>query len=304
MIMKKKLIFSAAMISTAAIAVTSMPVFAEEQPTLVSEKTDVSKDTDTVKEETKLESNYSVLKGTVKAVTINEDGTARIEFNSTETGDIIFNESAGDCIVIDGLNIADFTALKNDSEATVVLDNNAPMALSYPGQTSGAEAFILNSDKSVVVDKLDDTLTGSKVAVKIGENTKIIDVRGTKQVLTEDDLKGHECLVLYGVATKSIPAQTTPDLIAVLDHKETTPEVEPEEDPKEVALRKTLEEMGYKIEWTANDKPITISNDTITASVTVGSKTVTFKDEVIVLPSEISIVDGTAYAPSEIVDLF
>lgn len=302
--MKKNLMFSAAVISAASITIMSMPVFAEEQPVVVSGKTDISKDVDEVSEKTKLESNYSVLKGTIKTITTNDDGSVKIEFNSTQTGDIIFNESSGDCIVINGLAIADFTEIKDGAEVTVILDNNAPMALSYPGQTSGAVAFILNSDKSVEVDKFDDNLVGSKIAIKIGENTKIIDIRGTKQKLSEEDLKGHECLVIYGVATKSIPAQTTPDLVVVLDNADTNSETEPEEDSKEVALRKTLEEMGYKIEWVANDKPITISNGTIKASVTIGSKAVTFEDEVVVLPSEITIVDGVTYAPSEIAGLF
>ncbi|MPM14249.1 hypothetical protein SDC9_60610 [bioreactor metagenome] len=291
--MKKYIKYSAAAISAIVIVTIGVTAFAEDSPILIRENNAVISDT------FKDESKYSILNGTIKAITISDDGSARIEFNSTEKGDIIFNETVDGCVIIDRTTLTGFASLKCGDKVTVVMNNYAPMTMSYPGQTSGAVAFVVNNDKSIVVDKLDDELTGSTVAITIGENTQIVDSRGTKQLITKDGVKGHECLVIYGAATKSIPAQTTPDLVVVLDNAET----EPQED-KSIPLRKAFEDIGYKIVWTSNDKPITITNGTITATVSIGSKVVIFNDEVIVLPSEVELIDGVTHVSADIIKLF
>lgn len=293
--MKKYIIYSAVAISAIGILTMGGTAFAENAPVLISENNLLADDL------LKTESNYSIISGTVKAITENSNGSVRIEFTSTEIGEIILNETADGCVIVDGSKLSDFSSLKIGAKVTVAMDNSAPMAMSYPGQTSGAAVFIVNNDKSVTIDKFNSDLVGNKVAIKIGQDTQIIDAKGTKQ--GEDDVMNRECLVIYGVATKSIPAQTTPDFVIILDNEQketgtTTDEV------KLVELRKTFEGMGYSVIWTSNNEPITITNGTNSAKITIGSKAVIFDDKEIVLSSEAELIEGVTHVPSDIINLF
>lgn len=293
--MKKHIKYSAAAILVIAISAMNVTAFAENAPAIISNNSAAI--TDVIKTEL----NYTILTGSIKAITTNDDGNIKIEFTSTEQGNIILNESNSDCLVLDGTKVTGLDSLKEGMEIKVVMDNDAPMALSYPGQTSGAVAIIANSEKTAVIDKLDDNLAGSTVAIKIGENTKIVDIQDAKQLITEDDVKDHECLVIFGIATKSIPAQTTPDLVVILDNAKKDTD---SEEISKIALRKTFEDRGYEVEWISNDKPITITNGTVTAKITIGKLSVTIGDEIKELSSAVEIVDGVTYVPSDIVNLF
>ena len=121
--------------------------------------------------------------------------------------------------------------------------------------------------------------------------------------------------MVYGVSTKSIPAITTPDFVVILDNdadveapEETKPEETKPEETKpveKVTLRKAFEEKGYKVEWTANDKPIVISNDKVKAEVTIGSnKVVVDGDMVYEISSPVELIDGVTYVTSDALELF
>jgi hypothetical protein len=74
----------------------------------------------------------------------------------------------------------------------------------------------LLADRSVKTDRFDENLISSDGKLKLnpGENTEIILQNGESFPL--DGLANRKLAVVYGAATKSIPAITTPDKIVVL----------------------------------------------------------------------------------------
>ena len=180
--MKKYLGISAMALSVLIISTVGVTAFANE-PVLIS-----AKDTTTAVDTTKVATAaYSALTGKITACEKNEQGYS-ITFESNEMGTIILNEAENGCLVFDGSKLADFTALKADTEVTVILDNNAPMTMSLPGQTNGAVAIVMNNN--AFVGKFNDALENDELKLEIGDNTQILDVRGTKQSLKADDIKG------------------------------------------------------------------------------------------------------------------
>ena len=357
--MKRYLKYTAAAVSAVTMAASSVPAFAAQvivndgsqkaEETVETEETAADTETeqavvdtetvetaeaaettetvaDTAAEETV---GYSTLKGTITAVTVNEDSTARITFQSEERGEIIFNEASDCMVIIDGA-VKTLADLKEGMTATIVMDDFAPMTMSLPPQTSGAVAIVANGETPVftAVDKFDDELTGKTLKLVMDENVQILDIRGTKQALTADDIKGHKAIVVYGASTKSIPAQTTPSFVIILDNgeetaettettetaetkttetaetTETTETAETEEKAENVPLRTTLEAMGYTIEWTSNDAPIIITKDAVKAEIKIDSNTVVMEGaDAKELSSNVVLVDGVTYIPADFVEL-
>lgn len=337
--MKRYLKYTAAAVSAVTMAASSVPAFAAQvivndgsqkaEETVETEETAADTETeqavvdteaaettetvaDTAAEETV---GYSTLKGTITAVTVNEDSTARITFQSEERGEIIFNEASDCMVIIDGA-VKTLADLKEGMTATIVMDDFAPMTMSLPPQTSGAIAIVVDGETptTTVVEKFNDELVGGDVKLIIDETVQILDIRGTRQILTADDIKGHKAIVVYGASTKSIPAQTTPYLVVILDNAEETTETTDTTETTEtrdadetadtvLPLRATLEEMGYTIEWTSNDAPIVITKDDVNLSVSIDSDTVVVDgDMAYQLSSDVTIVDGVTYIPADLVE--
>ena len=337
--MKRYLKYTAAAVSAVTMAASSVPAFAAQvivndgsqkaEETVETEETAADTETeqavvdteaaettetvaDTAAEETV---GYSTLKGTITAVTVNEDSTARITFQSEERGEIIFNEASDCMVIIDGA-VKTLADLKEGMTATIVMDDFAPMTMSLPPQTSGAIAIVVDGETptTTVVEKFNDELVGGDVKLIIDETVQILDIRGTRQILTADDIKGHKAIVVYGASTKSIPAQTTPYLVVILDNAEETTETTDTTETTEtrdadetadtvLPLRATLEEMGYTIEWTSNDAPIVITKDDVNLSVSIDSDTVVVDgDMTYQLSSDVTIVDGVTYIPADLVE--
>lgn len=337
--MKRYFKYTAAAVSAVTMAVSAVPAMAaqvivNDGTQKTAEATEEVKAEETKTEEVKTEETkeetaqtpaeesigYTALTGKITAVTVEEDGTARINFQNEERGEIVFIEGA-DCMVIVGNEVKSVKDLKEGMEVTVVMNDLAPMTMSLPPQTSGAVAIVANGETPVftAVDKFDDELTGKTLKLVMDENVQILDIRGTKQALTADDIKGHKAIVVYGASTKSIPAQTTPSFVIILDNgeetaetkttetaetTETTETAETEEKAENVPLRTTLEAMGYTIEWTSNDAPIIITKDAVKAEIKIDSNTVVMEGaDAKELSSNVVLVDGVTYIPADFVEL-
>lgn len=273
-----------------------------------ADKTDEADKTDKADEQAETV-GYTALTGKINEVTLNEDGSARISFESTERGEIIFNEGA-DCMIIVGNEVKTIKELAAGMEATVVMEDNAPMTMSLPPQTSGAVAIVAQGETPsfVAVDKFDDELTSASLKLNMDDTVKILDIRGTKQVLTAEDVKGQKAIVVYGASTKSIPAQTTPYMVIVLPEAETEAPADkteaPSETPENLPLRAAVEALGYTIEWTSNDEPIILVKGDKKAEIMVNSDTITIDGDMVhELSSAVIITDGVTYIPSDAVEL-
>ncbi len=275
----------------------------ETQKTEEPEKASETQETENTEEAEAETVGYSVLDGKIKEVTVNEDGSARISVETETRGEIIFNEMT-DCMVIADNTVKTFADLAVDMQVSVVMKDNSPMTMSLPPQTSGAVAFVVKGEtpSSVVVDEFNEELTGKTLKLNIDESVQILDIRGTKQILTAEDVKGSKAIVIYGASTKSIPAQTTPYMVIVLNEEEAV--VQPEETVKTLPLREAVDGLGYEIKWTSNEEPIILTNGEKTVEIEINSDTITIDGDMVQeISSDVVIIDGVTYIPSDVVDL-
>ncbi len=80
--------------------------------------------------------------------------------------------------------------------------------------------IVLNEDGAFMdLSVYDSNLVNSSNTLKliIGKDTVITDRDGNKKVYTKDDIRGSQCLVFYDKTTRSIPAQTTPQMVMILN---------------------------------------------------------------------------------------
>ena len=316
--MKKHFRYAAAAVSAMTVIMSTVPAMAGSLTEVNDDKKDnntghqviVNDEKDNKKEDTKKEEakkedekkdeteapaeetiGYSVLKGKIKEVAVNEDGSTRISVETETRGEIVFNETS-DCMVIADNAVKALADLKAGMTVSVVMEDNAPMTLSLPPQTSAAVAIVVEGEtpSNVAVDKFDEELTGKTVKLIMDEKVQILDIRGTKQALTAEDIKNNKAIVIYGASTKSIPAQTTPYMVIVL--------------PEEEAVPTETAEVGYEINWTSNEEPIVLTKGEKTVSLEINSDTITIDGDMVKdLSTDVVIVDGVTYVPSELVDL-
>lgn len=116
-------------------------------------------------------------------------------------------------------NITD-TALNNikaDDKLTGFYDATLPVIMIYPPQYHAvAIAVNLPEPKSVKVDLFDENLTSSdnQLKLNVSSDTKIVNA---KNEAFTGEIKNQRLAVIYTVTTRSIPAQTNPEKIVVLN---------------------------------------------------------------------------------------
>lgn len=251
---------------------------------------------------------YTTKTGKITAITA--ETTEEGEFLTITTGEgvdgIVFTTSAS-TVVYDAKDGSVKTAkdLTEGMEITAVMPANSIMTMSIPPMTPSAMGFVINAEgTSVMVGKFNDELVNeeNKLALNISEETSIVSITGTKQGLTAEDIKGNDCLVIYGATTRSIPAQTSPIKVVIL------PTVENELTVKEtketvattVALRDAAVAAGFEIKWTANDAPVVLEKDGVTISLTLGSTAYTVNGESKNFTKAVELENGSMVVSSEI----
>lgn len=114
---------------------------------------------------------------------------------------------------------------KKDDFLLAYYDTRKPMVTIYPPEYK-ADVFMVASDqRSLFVGEFDERLidTTNYLRLNIGEKTRIVDRNGGSYA---GPLEGKELAILYGAATKSIPAQTSPELIVLLEGETNASETE------------------------------------------------------------------------------
>lgn len=255
---------------------------------------------------------YTTKTGKITAITA--ETTEEGEFLTITTGEgvdgIVFTTSAS-TVVYDAKDGSVKTAkdLTEGMEITAVMPANSIMTMSIPPMTPSAMGFVINAEgTSVMVGKFNDELVNeeNKLALNISEETSIVSITGTKQVLTAEDIKGNDCLVIYGATTRSIPAQTSPIKVVILptvENELTVKEVAVERieyTPSTVALRDAAVAAGFEIKWTANDAPVVLEKDGVTISLTLGSTAYTVNGEAKNFTKAVALENGSMVVSSEI----
>ena len=246
------------------------------------------------------------------------EGVSIVEIEN-EQGGLRFALNANDLILDrkDGahLTVADLT---EGMEIAVIYDANGPMGLSLPPYLSKVTAVVANADAgSYEVGRFDADLTDLKHMLQLNidpDSTVIADVRGTKQKLSEEDIKGQDALVFYDITTRSIPAQTNPSFVLILSQNEEEPAAEPTAEPTAdpaaepemqaqimLPLRQAAVEKGYTVTWQGKEKPILLTKDGVSMEITIGSQDYVVDGDQVkkaAMPSELK--DGVAYVSGDI----
>lgn len=184
------------------------------------------------------------------------------------------------------------------------------MTMSLPPMTNPM-GIVVGEENFASTAYFDEQLTSKEIMLQlnISDETKIVDMAGTKKVFTQDDVKNQNCLVLYGITTRSIPAQTNPVFVMILPNDEvedieeelvgveeaekllgeqqieqvtepaivepettvTTP-IAPVLEVNVVPLREMAEKEGFTVTWKANDKPVVLQKDGIEIEIIVGQQ--------------------------------
>lgn len=197
--------------------------------------------------EEEIKVNYGTFTGVVKDIT-DHSGIEGAKFVNIEG----IEGSSANVILLEGTYIINEEGFDIGSTITVFYDANAPMIMIYPPQYKAEVIYVNNEGESVKVGLFDQDLVSEDNYLKIypSEETSIINKDGEA---FDGELGNKNLIVIYGISTKSIPAQTTPKMIVVL----------PEEEGNYVS--ETEEDISITIIGDVAAKDIVVNNGTIKA---------------------------------------
>ena len=218
---------------------------------------------------------------------------------------------------------------KEGDQMKVVIDGRLPMTLQEPPVYT--VSALIRADENVYAGEFDeeDGMLVSK------DKALALNLEGTDYDM--EALDDNDLVVIYGASTRSIPAQTTPTQVIVLndnnaDFEEYLKEeadkkknannccidiyvdrikidfskysnVEPviEDDFTLVPLRAIAEALGCLVEYDDAQKLITISNDKIKVELTLNADKANVNGEEKQLQKEAKVVDGRTLVPARFV---
>ena len=233
----------------------------------------------------------------------NENGGLRFVVAPTTT---IVDRETGSVITADKLT--------EGMEVAVIYSAMAPMGMSMPPYMGQVTAVVANADKgSISVGHFNDDLLNEKdlLQLNISEKTTILTTLGTKSILSADDVKGKDAVVFYDITTRSIPAQTNPSLVLLLeereaateDTEEVTADTKSVEAPEMVALRDAAEAKGYSVKWQGKTAPVVLEKDGMTAQISLGSTTYVVEgDMAMTSAAAAELTDGVLYVSADVVE--
>ncbi|MGY3189427.1 stalk domain-containing protein [Lysinibacillus sp. TE18511] len=242
----------------------------------------VTNTTENKEQNPQVEPVFIKVAGTVDNVEQRDKATYYTVKEGEDTNVLVVND---DTLVFD--NSGKEVELQKGDKVTAYTYANKPMLTIYPPQYN-PEVIIVETKEmgTVEVDFFNKELvnTDNTLKLNVGEETELLSLSG-KEVKAEDLAEQH-LLVFYTIATMSIPAQTPPSKVVVLDTiAEESGEVDPSESAiqeiinndfyevegtKMVPLRLIAEELGYKVESTG--KGAMISKGAVSYTITRGQK--------------------------------
>lgn len=266
----------------------------------------------------KLKTKYLMATGVVKEVKdYHADKNAKFISVVDENG------APSNIIVATDTYIVDNAEINEGTQVIYFYDATKPMIMIYPPQIKADVIAVMDDSRIIKVDIFNQDLVSHDYSLKlnISEDTEIILSDGT---LYQGELAHHKLAVIYDLSTKSIPAQTNPKKVIVLDEvadndkdlydENYKPYVEKMNivvdndmvisSPKAysnaegvvmVPLRVIAEALGYEVGWNGDSQSITIGEN---VALKINSKTYTKKDSsIITLETAPALVNDTTYVP-------
>ncbi|MGE7793820.1 stalk domain-containing protein [Lysinibacillus fusiformis] len=260
--------------------------------------------------------------GKVENVDVRDNATYYTVVEGEQTNFVVVDK---DSLVFD--NVGKEVKLQKGDKVSAYSYAKKPMLAIYPPQYN-PEVIIVEKDNmgSVEVDYFDKNLidTDNYLKLNVGEDTKIESVSGKE--LKASDLEEQHLVVFYTIATMSIPAQTPPSKVIVLDNieKEEPVEVDPVPTPeptpnngaieeiiqkdfyevegtKMVPLRLIVEKLGFEVEVTP--KGAIISKGAVSYTITRGQKEYGYNKAIRQFDVAPALLEnGKTYVPVEFVE--
>lgn len=153
--------------------------------------------------------NVSIL---VKGEILDNDETMQEEimFNLREDMPLISHDT---------MEIVKIEDLKEGIEISAFFKENTPMTLSIPPQTTPNAIVIHDNEEDgfVKLAHFNKELVSmdNELELNISEETVLVNAKGDK--VDASDLEDGDLMIFYTVSTRSIPAQTNPEKVIVLD---------------------------------------------------------------------------------------
>lgn len=186
---------------------------------------------------------------------------------------------------------------------------DAPMLMIYPPQYPAKVVHIGDQDSQMKIDRFNDEFISDDNMLKLNDlsETEIVDEQGNPFTKI---LSGRQLIVFYDISTKSIPAQTNPRKIIVLDREkaidemdivvqggviEGPPAFETEEGLIMVPIRAIAEALDYEVKWHNDTRKVSVGDF---SEFQIGVNQYTFaKMMPIELYSEPVIVNDRSFVP-------
>lgn len=252
----------AAALSVAVLSMSTVTAFADK----INENSTVNAP-EQVNEEKELKSRFMLSTGVIKDISDYNEDNAKIVAIEDENG------VPSNIIITKDTYVINRDKLKVGEILTVFYDAQRPMNLIYPPQISADAVVVGTIDLNIKVDLFDKDLISADNFLKlnISEDTEIVSEDGSK---FEGEIYNRKLVVLYGVSTRSIPAQTSPSKIIVLDEEDIVICEEIEDISKEDVAKMDVIVNGSKLEGV---KPFKNDDDVIMVPVRTIAETLEYK---------------------------
>ncbi|MBU8905350.1 copper amine oxidase N-terminal domain-containing protein [Desertibacillus haloalkaliphilus] len=253
--------------------------------------------------------------GVISEVREDDDSTSLVIEGPEEDSIMIF-PMTDDALIFDSRTTEQVNKdeLTEGQTITGYYDKDTAHIMIYP-PTIAPEIVIIEDEQEgsqVKVSKFDENLVSldNQLALTINEETILVNENGA--AITEEDLSGKELIVFYTIATKSIPAQTTPQKIVALDHTDKKQEeverlIENDNyyknDTKMIPIRSIAQSLGFTVGWDQETRSVTVQKQNLSIQISNGDTAYSYNRSLREFPVAPEIQDGKTYVPEDIVEL-
>ena len=271
---------------------------------------------DSLKEE---KISYMSFEGYVKEIKSN-NGYTSVIMTDGKSDEVIgqFNLK-GDMLVVnqDTATIQALDKIEKGQKIRGFYRKDMPMILIYPPVINPEFIMISSEDTKNFVKHsyFDESLTSidNNLKLNISDSSVLIDKHG-KSVDIEK-LKNKDLVVVYDVSTKSIPAQTNPKQVIMLEKDEDKMPVKDEALEKiidsgymangvnMISLKQVADHFGYEASWDNATKTATLRKENSSFTVTIGQQMYGYNKSLQKFEVSPEIKDARTYVPESILEL-
>ncbi len=260
--------------------------------------------------------------GVVEAIEEADDNGNIEIFISNETGGLRF-VVAPETRIVDRVD-SQYVAVEDLTEGmtiAVVYSAYAPMGMSFPPFLGAPTGVIANADQgNIAVARFNDDLTSDalQLQLNLGEETMLTRLDGARMAVMPEMLKDGNAIVFYGMTTRSIPAQATPETVFFLPMDEVEIGIDPNfevgvmpietmagpmvdavaeiVEPVYIPVREIAEGQGFEVVWQGANAPILVKKAGTTIEITVNSADYKVNGTTKIADQKATIINGVLHA--------